>query len=50
MMEQAKWLWICFDFHVRFMPYFDKIMNATIKIRNKRQIRVLYYGYKLSIG
>ena len=29
-MEQLTWHWICFDFCVRFIPYFEQNINETI--------------------
>ena len=30
LMEQPTWHWICFDFCVRFTPYFEQNINVTI--------------------
>ena len=44
LMEQPTLCWICFEFCVRFTPYFKHYINETIL-----EILVLYDGFKLLI-
>ena len=30
LIEQSTWRWICFEFCVRFTPYFEQNINVTI--------------------